>query len=166
VSARPRLRTVQFRGIGNLNAVVKRRETNASSVYTYPSTKTLLSIMAKLRALTKKAQHHGLADLLGRLNPVLRGWCAYFRHGVSRATFVYLDDFALHRVTQWLLKRHSRITWQDLYRRFLAGRPGNRPAEDGIIMFDAATVPITRYRWRATNIPTPWISTAGTLVPA
>jgi RNA-directed DNA polymerase len=28
-----------------------------------------------------------LDALLLRLNPVLRGWCAYFRSGVSAATF-------------------------------------------------------------------------------
>ena len=144
----------------------RRKGTNKYSVYTYPSKKALLSVMAKVRALTKKAQHHGLADLLGRLNSQLSGWCAYFRHGVSKATFGYLDAFAWHRVTQWLLKRHPRITWRDLYRRFLTGRPGNRPAAEGIIMFDATTVPITRYRWRASNIPTPWTSAAGTPVPA
>ena len=92
----------------------QRKGTTRSSVYTYPSKKALLSIMAKVRALTKREQHHGLADLLGRLNPVLRGWCAYFRHGVSKATFGYLDSFAWHRVTQWLLKRHKRLTWAEL----------------------------------------------------
>ena len=122
--------------------------------------------MVKVRALTKKARHHSLADLLGRLNPVLRGWCSYFRHGVSKATFGYLDSFVWHRVTQWLLKRHKRITWAELHRRFLTARPGNRPALDGIIMFDAATVPVTRYRWRANNIPTPWTSSAGVPAPA
>jgi RNA-directed DNA polymerase len=144
----------------------RRKGTTKASVYTYPSKRSLLSIMVKVRALTKKARHHGLADLLGRLNPVLRGWCSYFRHGVSKATFGYLDSFVWHRVTQWLLKRHKRITWAELYRRFLTGRPGNRPAVDGIIMFDAATVPVTRYRWRANNIPTPWTSGAGVLQPA
>lgn len=144
----------------------RRKGTTKMSVYTYPSKKALLSITAKVRALTKKARHHGLADLLGRLNPVLRGWCAYFRHGVSKATFGYLDSFAWHRITQWLLKRHKRITWAELYRRFLTGRPGNRPAVDGIIMFDTTTVAVTRYRWRANNIPTPWSSTAGAAVPA
>ncbi|WP_174814223.1 reverse transcriptase domain-containing protein [Mycobacterium kubicae] len=144
----------------------RKKGTNKAAVYTYPSKKALLSIMTKVRALTKKARHHGLADLLGRLNPVLRGWCAYFRHGVSKATFGYLDSFAWHRVTQWLLKRHKRITWAELYRRFLTGRPGNRPQENGIVMFDTTTVPITRYRWRASNIPTPWTSTAATSVPA
>ena len=144
----------------------RRHGTTKASVYTYPSKRSLLSIMVKARALTKKARHHSLADLLGRLNPVLRGWCSYFRHGVSKATFGYLDSFVWHRVTQWLLKRHKRITWAELYRRFLTGRPGNRPAVDGIIMFDAATVPVTRYRWRASNIPTPWTSSAGVPVPA
>jgi RNA-directed DNA polymerase len=144
----------------------RRKGTTKASVYTYPSKRSLLSITVKVRALTKKARHHGLADLLGRMNPVLRGWCSYFRHGVSKATFGYLDSFVWHRVTQWLLKRHKRITWAELYRRFLTGRPGNRPAVEGIIMFDAATVPVTRYRWRASNIPTPWTSSAGTPVPA
>ncbi|MEE6165796.1 MULTISPECIES: group II intron maturase-specific domain-containing protein [unclassified Mycolicibacterium] len=106
------------------------------------------------------------ADLLGRLNPVLRGWCAYFRHGVSKATFGYLDAFVWHRVTRWLLKRHKRITWAELFRRFLTARPGNRPQENGIVVFDAATVPISRYRWRGTSIPTPWTSTAAASVPA
>lgn len=48
------------------------------------------------------------------------------------------------------------MTWKELYRRYLTGRPGNRPQENGIMMFDAATVEVTRYRWRANNIPTPW----------
>jgi RNA-directed DNA polymerase len=78
----------------------RKKGTTKMRVYTYPSKKALLSILAKVRVLTKRARHHGLADLLGRLNPVLRGWCAYFRHGVSKATFGYLDAFTWHRVTQ------------------------------------------------------------------
>ena len=97
--------------------------------------------------------------LLRQLNPVLRGWCQYFRHGVSKATFGYLDAFAWRRVAVWLRKRHKRITWKELHRRFLTGRPGNRPEENGIVMFDTTTVEVTRYRWRSSNIPTPWTST-------
>jgi hypothetical protein len=75
-------------------------------------------------------------------------------------------DHFLVRSPQWLLKRHKRITWAELYRRFLTGRPGNRPAAEGITMFDTTTVAITRYRWRSSNIPTPWTSTAATSVTA
>ena len=53
--------------------------------------------MDKVRSLTRRAKHRTLADLLRRLNPVLRGWCNYFRHGVSTRTFSYLDHFAFWR---------------------------------------------------------------------
>lgn len=111
-------------------------------------------------ALTRRTRHRSLEALLRQLNPMLRGWCHYFRHGVSKATFEYLDDYAWHRVTAWLRKRHRGITWKELYRRFLTGRPGNRPAENGITMFDCAQVEVTRYRWRANNITTPFTNTA------
>ncbi len=137
----------------------RKKGTNKWATYTYPSKKALLSIMTKVRALTNRSRHRTLEDLLRQLNPALRGWCNYFRHGVSKATFHYLDAFVWRRVTAWLRKRHPGITWKDLYRRFLTGRPGNRPAENGIVMFDTAQVEVTRYRWRSSNIPTPWTST-------
>lgn len=140
----------------------RRKGTNTWTVYTYPSKKALLSILGKVRALTNRSRHRSLEDLLRQLNPVLRGWCNYFRHGVSKATFGYLDAFAWRRVAVWLRKRHKRITWKELYRRFLTGRPGHRPEENGIVMFDTTTVEVTRYRWRASNIPTPWTSTTAT----
>jgi RNA-directed DNA polymerase len=134
----------------------RKRGTNKRYIYTYPSKKALLSIMAKVRALTNRARHKTLVDLLRQVNAALRGWCNYFRHGVSAATFHYLEQFSWRRVTRWLLKRHVRISWKTLYRRFLTGRPGRRPAEKGIVLFNPQTVEVTRYRWRATNIPTPW----------
>ena len=137
----------------------RRKGTNTWTVYTYPSKKALLSILGKVRALTRRSRHRSLETLLRQLNPVLRGWCQYFRHGVSKATFGYLDAFAWRRVAVWLRKRHKRITWKELHRRFLTGRPGNRPEENGIVMFDTTTVEVTRYRWRSSNIPTPWTST-------
>jgi RNA-directed DNA polymerase len=143
-----------------------RQGTSKKCVYTYPSKKALLSVMAKVRALTSRSRHQSLEDLLRQLNLVLRGWCAYFRHGVSKATFHFLDAYTWRRVTAWLRKRHKGISWKELYRRYLTGRPGNRPAENGIVMFDTAQVEVTRYRWRAGNIPTPWTSTAAAATAA
>ena len=65
-------------------------------------------------ALTRRAKHRTLADLLRRLNPVLRGWCNYFRHGVSSRTFSYLDHFAWWRIVGWLRKRHLGLNWGTL----------------------------------------------------
>jgi RNA-directed DNA polymerase len=61
-----------------------RSRTGRRAIYTYPSKKALASVAAKVRSLTRRAKHRTLADLLRRLNPVLRGWCNYFRHGACR----------------------------------------------------------------------------------
>jgi RNA-directed DNA polymerase len=86
----------------------RKRGTDKRVVYTYPSKKALASIVGRVRALTRRSSHPTLAVLLRQLNPVLRGWCVYFRHGVSKATFHYLDDYTWHRVVRWIRKRHNK----------------------------------------------------------
>ena len=68
----------------------QKRGTGKRFVYTYPSKKALASIKAKVRTLTRGATDQSLTVLLHRLNPAIRGWTNYFRHGVSKATFNYL----------------------------------------------------------------------------
>jgi RNA-directed DNA polymerase len=130
-----------------------KRGTTKRVVYTYPSKKALASIVGRVRALTRRSSHPTLAVLLRQLNPVLRGWCTYFRHGVSKATFGYLDQYTWHRVVRWIRKRHNRTKWDVLYRRYL---PNWRPVEDGVVLFQPQTVTVSRYRYRANNIATPW----------
>lgn len=124
-------------------------------IYTYPSKKALASIVGKVRRLTRRKRHRTLADLLRRLNPVLRGWCNYFRHGVSSRTFNYVDHYAFWRIVGWLRKRHVGLNMHTLVRRHL---PGWRIHDAGIEMFRPYSVAIERYRYRGTNIPTPWAS--------
>ena len=132
------------------------------AVYTYPSKKALASVMEQVRALTKRERHRTLAELLHRLNPVLRGWCAYFCHGVSSRTFGYLDHFVFWRIVGWLRKRHPKLNWHTLHRRLL---PGWVVRDGGIELFRPSAVAITRYRYRGTKIPTPWASsTTGSVV--
>ena len=133
----------------------RKRGTDKRVVYTYPAKKALASIVDRVRALTRRSSHPTLAVLLRQLNPVLQGWCTYFRHGVSKATFGYLDQYTWHRVVRWIRKRHNRTKWAVLLRRYL---PRWRPTEDGVTLFVPQQVTVTRYRYRAANIPTPWAS--------
>jgi RNA-directed DNA polymerase len=131
----------------------RKRGTNKQVVYTYPSKKALLRILDKVRVLTAKGSHKTLTALLHRLNRVLRGWCNYFKHGVSAATFSYLGAQVWHRMAQWLRKRHPHSTWADLGRRYhLKGGP----TEGEVTLLNPATVAVTRYRYRGANIPSPW----------
>lgn len=135
----------------------RKRGTAKRVVYTYPSKKALAAIIGRVRALTRRTAHPSLAALLRQLNPVLLGWCTYFKHGVSKATFGYLDEYAWRRVTRWLRRRYCKTKWAVLFRRFFDHW---RPTEDGVTLFQPQTVTVSRYRWRANNIPTPWAITA------
>jgi RNA-directed DNA polymerase len=127
--------------------------TSKQVVYTYPSKKALASIKAKVRTITRQGTNLPLKVLLYRLNPVLRGWANYFRHGVSKATFNYLSAFAWRRVICWLRHKHPRANWKKLRQLYL---PGWWPTQDSQALFDPNTVAVTRYRYRGASIPTPW----------
>jgi RNA-directed DNA polymerase len=140
----------------------RRSRIGKKAIYTYPSKKALASIVDKVRTLTRRANHRTLADLLRRLNPTLRGWCNYFRHGVSSRSFNYVDHYAFWRIVGWLRKRHLGLNMHTLVRRYL---PGWRISDNGIEMFRPQAVNIVRYRYRGARIPTPWTN-ASTRTPA
>ena len=136
----------------------RKRGTNRQYVYTYPSRKALKAVMAKVKtACRKTGTGVPLDDLLIQLNRMLPGWCAYFRPGVSSATFQYLRSHVWGQVIRWLRRKHRRITWQDLRRRYCAG--GWWPAGDERTLFNPAEVRTTRYRYRGAAIPSPWPAT-------
>ena len=131
----------------------RRKGSNKRHVYTWPSKKALASIKAKVRAITRGATNQPLAVLLHRLNPVLRGWANYFRHGVSKRTFSYLDAFTWRRVYSWLCHKHPRIGKKTLVRRHYQHW---RPRDGEVTLFNPGKVAVTRYRYRGAQIPTPW----------
>lgn len=131
----------------------RKRGTNKQVVYTYPSKKALLRVLDKVRVLTRNGSHKTLTALLHRLNRVLRGWCNYFKHGVSAATFAYLGQYAWERTMQWLRKRHHGSSWSAIGRRYLKE---GRPIEGEVTLLNPATVTVIRYRYRGTAIPSPW----------
>jgi len=131
--------------------------TGKRAVYTYPSKKALASVIGKVRSITRREKHRTLADLLRLLNRVLRGWCNYFRHGVSSRTFSYLDHYTWWRVVGWVRKRHRGASWGTMRHRHLPGWE----IRDGVTeMFRPQAVAVTRYRYRGARIPTPWTSHA------
>jgi RNA-directed DNA polymerase len=131
----------------------RKQGTQRRTLYTYPSKTALAAVKAKVRVLTQGITNQTLANLLQRVNPVLRGWANYFRHGVSAKTFDYLNAFSWRRVVNWLRRKHPKAGWKWLRRRYL---PRWRPTDDGISLFNPTTTPITRYRYRGERIPTPW----------
>jgi len=138
----------------NIRRMTK-RGTRKRYVYTRPSKKAVADIKARVKAMTYRSTLHQdpgyLMEYLGR---VLRGWANYFRHGVSKRVFGAIDSYAWERITTWLRKKH-RIGWPEMRRRYCL--PGTwRLTCGGRRFTGAASVPVTRYRYRGYHIPSPW----------
>ena len=153
----PHRRGLRLPGLAHPAPCPARVEAAHAAVYTYPSKKALLAILDKVRRLTRREKHRRLADLLRRLNPVLRGWCTYFRHGVSSRTFGYVDHFAFWRIVGWIRKRHHGLNWGTIHRRYL---PAWEISDGTTTLYRPRAVAIVRYRYRGARIETPWSSAA------
>jgi RNA-directed DNA polymerase len=137
---------------------MRKRGTQKQYVYTKPSKKAIQSIKDKVKVKTyRSTRHMGLDEQIHSLNRSLRGWANYFRHGVSKATFSAVDSHAWDRLMRWTRAKYAGktgLSMKELRRRFCD--QGWRFAHNGAVFTGASSVAVTRYRYRGSNIPTPW----------
>jgi RNA-directed DNA polymerase len=139
----------------------RKRGTRKWYVYTFVAKRPIRSVRDKIRALTPRTSQQDLRAVLIRINQITRGWTNYFKHAVAKHTFSHLRQFTWWRIVQMMRARH-RWRWKDV-RRWLTDPATGRwkpITADGIEMFNAAAVPIVRYRYRGYQIPNPWGQTA------
>lgn len=89
-------------------------------LFRWPSPKAMTAIRARIRDLTEPRRWAGMTDIrevIGRLNPVLRGWGGYFRTGNASAKFNQIDSYVYRRLMRLLVRRGGQRRW----------RPGGRP---------------------------------------
>jgi RNA-directed DNA polymerase len=132
----------------------RKRGTSRHYVYTYPSRKAIKAVTVKVKTICRRNVNQPLQTLIRQLNPALRGWCAYFRPGVSAAAFADLSRYTQDRFMRWARRKHRRITWKTIRRRYCNG--GWWPVTTEIGLFDPAKMRTTRYRYRGAAIPAPW----------
>ena len=76
----------------------KKRGAQKRHVYTYPTRAALASVKAKVKTTASyRTTNQTLALLIRRLNPVLRGWVNYHRHGAVQ-DLAYLSAYTWRRV--------------------------------------------------------------------
>jgi group II intron reverse transcriptase/maturase len=87
----------------------------------WPRAKAMKAIREKVRAIVGQRQRldRSLQDVIGELNPLLRGWGNYFAVGNSSRKFEQVDDFVRERLYLFLSKKHgtSGRGWEMRWRR-------------------------------------------------
>jgi len=150
-------------GFDFLNFTIRRmrkRGTSKHYVYTVPSKKAIQAVKDKVSAKTYRSTRNMEPEVLIQgINRTLTGWANYYRHGVSSAVFSAIDHHAWQRIMRWLRHKYkqgrSGIGMPEMRRRFCV-RGTWRFACNGVEFTGASSVPVTRYRYRGSKIPTPW----------
>ncbi len=88
----------------------------------FPSDQALKRIRAKLKPLTRRQQPRAVQAVVAAVNPILRGWGQYFRHGHCQTRFARVDAGVRMRLRSFLWKRKARgVAHQRWPNRFWAG---------------------------------------------
>jgi RNA-directed DNA polymerase len=72
-----------------------------------PSKANVKAHLDTIREIIKANKAAKQANLIGLLNPVLRGWANYHRHVVAKKTFGRVDYHVWSMLWQWATRRHS-----------------------------------------------------------
>jgi len=85
----------------------------------FPSDRAMQRLRAKLRPVTRRQQPRPLRELVATVNPILRGWGNYFRHGHCQKRFARLDAWVRMRLRSFLRKRKAggftHLRWPNAY---------------------------------------------------
>jgi RNA-directed DNA polymerase len=87
-------------------------------VYLWPRMKARKRIMERVRQKVRSFRSsEPLAVVIGALNPVLWGWCTYFRVGHSNRVFHSIDWAVRQEIQLWLRRKH-RCSWRHAQKRW------------------------------------------------
>jgi len=90
-----------------------------------PAKSKVQSLRDKISRLIQSASAYTQEALLRQLNPLLRGWANYYRHGAAKATFAKLDYYVVCKLWRWAARRHpdKNCAWRKA-KYFRAGNDG------------------------------------------
>jgi len=118
-----------------------------------PSKANIKAHLTKVREIIKANKAIKQSDLIGILNPVLRGWANYHRHAVAKDVFARNDHEVWSMLWKWAKRRHPKkgLRWiMDKYFHTRGGRKWMFIAEEADRkgerqLFLEASMPIRRH---------------------
>lgn len=71
-----------------------------------PAQKNVKAFLRKVRGIIKSAKTDKQESVIGKLNPVIRGWVNYHQNQVAKETFSKVDHVIWKTLWQWACRRH------------------------------------------------------------
>jgi RNA-directed DNA polymerase len=73
-----------------------------------PSKEAIIRHTKEVKQRIKELRPNSQAELIGALNPIIRGWSAYYSTVVSSVVFTKCDDVLYHQLIRWINRRHPQ----------------------------------------------------------
>lgn len=115
-------------------------------------------VLAFVQSIRDWLKHHPNATpkaVIQSLNPILRGWGNYYRHGVSARVFQYVESQVWQAVWRWCLRRHPNKSKTWVARHYFrvwnkrdwtfTATATSRHREHTISLFRLSNLPIQRH---------------------
>jgi len=121
-----------------------------------PAKNNVQAFLRKVREVIKSNKTATAGNLIGQLNPIIRGWANYHRHVCSKSTFGDIDNAIFKALWQWAVRRHphkgKRWVKAKYFRRFrkrtwvFTGEGTSRNGEEKLLhLLYAKETPIRRH---------------------
>lgn len=102
-----------------------------------PSLKSIKKLKDKVRLIWHNMQSHKVYSIIGKLNPIIRGFANYYVYVNCNKTFRILDNFMFNQCIRWVRRKHPQKSWKWIKNKY----------------FKEYTIPGTKstYRWVFTD---------------
>jgi RNA-directed DNA polymerase len=120
-----------------------------------PSRRSVKALLERVRAVLKGNRQAPAGQVIGQLNPLLRGWANYHCHVVSKETFAKIDYAIFRALWRWATRRHPHKGRRWVRQRYFTAVRNNQwvfqglrtdrgtPREDHLVKL--AATPIRRH---------------------
>lgn len=77
-----------------------------------PAKENVKAFLARLKNTINHSGCSTTVEMIGQLNPKIRGWSNYYRHVVSKRTFSFVDNRIFRMLWNWAKRRHPNKSAQ------------------------------------------------------
>ena len=115
-----------------------------------PKKENVLDVLYKIKLILKECRHETADVLIRRLNPILMGWCMYYRFCSSKQTFSKVDYQLILKLIRWTRKKHPQRKRKWIVHKYFIRKADRRSLtfsdrETGTNLFSLTSIPIVRF---------------------
>ena len=137
------------------------RKYSHGKLWATPSKRNVKAFLAKVRQELRSCRGQNAGQVIARLNPKIRGWANYHRHGVSLDRYIYVDHQIFEAVYRFLKRSHPNKSGKWIYRKYFRRDPAQNGRkmlsfQESKVQKDGSVITRTRYLKAAATTQRSW----------